>query len=118
MVKPGLADLELVNEDGDGVELVVLLRIHGGRLKLVVKRESVVGRRAARGRIALGVSVGFGGVESMLVCGVDGVIREGGPADVSEDRLAVDERTCLQGRQLDRRVVRGDACRIDKGGFR
>lgn len=54
----------------------------------------------------------------MLVCGVDGVIREGGAADVSEDRLAVDERTCLQGRQLDRRVVRGDACRIDKGGFR
>jgi len=30
----GLADLELVNEDGDGIELVVLLRIHGGRLKL------------------------------------------------------------------------------------
>jgi hypothetical protein len=30
----GLADLELVNEDGDGIELVVLLRIHVGRLKL------------------------------------------------------------------------------------
>jgi hypothetical protein len=62
MVKPGLADLELVNEDGDGVELVVLLRIHGGQSKLVVKRKSVVGRRAARGRTALDVSVGVGGV--------------------------------------------------------
>lgn len=32
--KRGLADLELVNEDGDGVELVVLLRIHVVGLEL------------------------------------------------------------------------------------
>jgi len=50
----------------------------------------------------------------MLRCGVDVVIREGGQQTCRRNRLA-EERTWLQGRRLQRRKLRVEACRIDKG---